>query len=82
MQSIKSELNGYRQGIEKELNGDMNLDTISKMGHKLLPIASMLQMKTIEAIKTLSPEHIKALNSDNTRKILQEIWNELTEIIG
>ena len=82
MQSIKSELNGYRQGIEKELNGDMNLDAISKMGHKLLPIASMLHMRTTEAIKMLSPKHFKELNSDNTRKILQEIRDELSEIIG
>lgn len=82
LKSTQSELENYCRGIRKELGGSLNLKAIGKMGHKLLPIASMLQMRSLEAIKSLSPERIQELDADNTRRLLREILKELQEILG
>ena len=60
----------------------MNLEAIGKICHKLTPIASMLQMRNLDNIKTLSKEHIQEQNVDNIRKILSEIAKELKEVLS
>ncbi len=81
LKTVKNELEGYCQGIEKELKESPNPTNITKIAHKLLPIASMIQMQSVEAIKALSPEHIAELDSDTTQRYLQEILEELSEIL-
>ena len=96
LQTVKSELEGYCQGLAKELkapfnqedtsstpkSSSFNLKNIGKIAHKLLPIASMLQMQSIESIKALSPEHIMELNSATTHIYMQEALGELRGILA
>lgn len=79
--TVKNELEGYCQGIEKELKESPNPTNIAKIAHKLLPLATMIQMQSVEAIKALSHEHIAELDSDTTQRYLQEILEELREIL-
>ncbi len=93
--TVKEELEGYCKGIEKELkesfdialkssnttSNTLNKDNIGKIAHKLLPIASMLQMDSCEHIKALSPEHIMKLDSNTAHIFLQETLKELRGIL-
>ena len=95
LQTVRSEIEGYCQGIETELKESvnttddsfnsnkisLNIENIGKIAHKLLPIASMLQMQSVEAIKALSPEHIAELDSNTIHQHLQETTEELRRII-
>jgi len=89
LQTVKSELEGYCQGLAKELKAPFNQENtsfspenIGKIAHKLLPIASMLQMQSIEAIKALSPEHIAELDATTIHQYLQEALEELRGILA
>ncbi len=95
LKTVKSELEGYCQGLEKELKESgntsnepfysnkksLNMENIGKIAHKLLPIASMLQMQSVEAIKALSPEHIAELDSNTAHQYLQNCLLELREVL-
>lgn len=80
--TVKGELEGYCKGIEQELaDTTYHRDNIGKIAHKLLPIASMLQMRNVEAIKALRPEHITELDSSTAHQYLQDCLLELREIL-
>ncbi len=95
LKNVKQELEGYCQGIEKELKESvnttnesfnsnkksLNTEAIGKIAHKLLPIASMLQMESVKAIKALSPEHIAELDSPTIHQYLHETLEELRGIL-
>ncbi len=95
LQTVRSELAGYCQGIEKELKESINttldsfnssqnsqsIENIGKIAHKLFPIASMLQMQSVEAIKALSPEYIGKLDPTTIHQYLQETLEELRGIL-
>lgn len=80
--TVKGELEGYCKGIEQELaDTTYHRDNIGKIAHKLWPIASMLQMRNVEAIKALRPEHITELDSSTAHQYLQDCLLELREVL-
>lgn len=81
LQTVKAEMEGYHERLEKELEGTLNLENIGKVAHKLLPLASMLQMQCIEPLKALAPEHITEQNSATTRKNILNILKELSKVL-
>ena len=82
LETVKTELEGYCKGIEQELaDTTYHCDNIGKIAHKLLPIATMLQMRNIEVIKALSPEHITELDSSTAHQYLQDCLLELREVL-
>ena len=50
---------------------------IGSVAHKLLPIASMLNLTTLNTIQQLSPEHIAELEPSQANKLAAEVLNEL-----
>ena len=50
---------------------------IGSVAHKLLPIASMLNLATLETIQQLSPEHIAELEPSQANKLAADVLNEL-----
>ena len=57
-------------------------NNIAKTAHKLLPIASMMQMDCLPQLTALSPEHIQEQEAQKIRKYVQAIINDLQHILG
>ena len=53
---------------------------IGSVAHKLLPIASMLNLTTLNTIQQLSPEHIAELEPSQANKLAAEVLAELREV--
>lgn len=54
---------------------------ISKIAHKLLPIATMMQMGCLDALTSLSPEHINDLEQPQIQQCLQTVIHDLQDIL-
>ena len=54
---------------------------ISKIAHKLLPIATMMQMGCLNALTSLSPEHINDLEQPQIQQCLQTVIHDLQDIL-
>ena len=57
-------------------------DSIAKTAHKLLPIASMMQMDCLPQLTILSPEHIQEQEAQKIREYVQAVINDLQHILG
>ena len=57
-------------------------NNIAKTAHKLLPIASMMQMDCLPQLTALSPEHIQEQEAQKIREYVQAIINDLQHILG
>ena len=57
-------------------------NNIAKTAHKLLPIASMLQMDCLPQLTALSPEHIQEQEAQKIREYVQAAINDLQHILG
>lgn len=78
LRTIKQDLAEHRQNLEDALRQEtLPIDKIGKAAHKLLPIATMIEMECLEQLKALSPEHIKELEEPQMRHYVQTICNEL-----
>mgnify|MGYP002730925612 FL=1 len=69
--------------IESQSSIDSSLsEAIAKTAHKLLPIASMMQMDCLPQLTVLSPEHIQEQEAQKIREYVQAIINDLKHILG
>ena len=57
-------------------------NNIAKTAHKLLPIASMMQMDCLPQLTALSPEHIQEQEAQKIREYVQAAINDLQHILG
>ena len=57
-------------------------EDIGKAAHKLLPIASMIQMESLELVQALAPEQINEVETEKIREYLATIVDELRNILG
>ena len=57
-------------------------NSIAKTAHKLLPIASMMQMDCLPQLTALSPEHIQEQKAQKIREYVQAVINDLQHILG
>ena len=53
---------------------------IGSVAHKLLPIASMLNLATLNTIQQLSPEHIAELEPSQANILAADVLAELREV--
>ena len=58
------------------------VENIGKVAHKLLPIASMTRMESVEALTALSPERIHGIGEGQIREYLKMVINELQDILA
>lgn len=78
LRTIKQDLAEHRQNLEDALGQEtLPIDKIGKAAHKLLPIATMIEMECLEQLKALSPEHIKEQKKSQMRRYIQDICKEL-----
>lgn len=78
-QELAAHLENLKEAIEEE---SLSTDRIGKAAHKLLPIATMIQMGCLEELKALSPEHIGEIDEAEIRAKLQVVITTLSAAVS
>ena len=78
-QELAAHLTNLKEAVEEEF---LSTDRIGKAAHKLLPIATMMQMGCLEELKALSPEHIGKIEEAEIRAKLQVVITTLSAAVS
>ena len=78
-QELAAHLTNLKEAIEEEA---LSTDRIGKAAHKLLPIATMMQMGCLEELKALSPEDIGEIEEAEIREKLQVVITTLSAAVS
>ena len=78
-QELAAHLTNLKEAIEEEA---LSTDRIGKAAHKLLPIATMMQMECLEELKALSPEYIGKIEEAEIREKLQVVITTLSAAVS
>ena len=78
-QELAAHLENLKEAVEEE---SLSTDRIGKTAHKLLPIATMMQMGCLEELKALSPEHIDKIEEAEIRAKLQFVITTLSAVVS
>lgn len=78
-QELAAHLENLKEAVEEE---SLSTDRIGKAAHKLLPIATMMQMGCLEELKALSPEHIGKIEGAEIRAKLQVVITTLSAAVS
>ena len=78
-QELAAHLENLKEAVEEE---SLSTDRIGKAAHKLLPIATMMQMGCLEELKALSPEHIGEIEEAEIRAKLQVVITALSAAVS
>ena len=82
LNTVKQELAEHLKNLKETMEEDsLSIDKIGKAAHKLLPIASMMQMSCLEELKALSPEHILENGEEEIRKRLKVVADCLQHVL-
>lgn len=82
LNTVKQELAEHLKNLKEAMEEDsLSIDKIGKAAHKLLPIASMMQMSCLEELKALSPEHIHENGEAEIRQKLKVIADCLQHVL-
>lgn len=82
LNTVKQELAEHLKNLKEAMKGEsLSIDKIGKAAHKLLPIASMMQMSCLEELKALSPEHIQENGEEEIRKKLKVVADCLQHVL-
>lgn len=80
---VKEELARHLSDLkEMRESAILPVENIGKVAHKLLPIASMTRMESVEALTALSPERIHGIGEGQIREYLKMVINELQDILA
>lgn len=81
--TVKEELARHLSDLkEMRESAILPVENIGKVAHKLLPIASMTRMESVEALTALSPERIHGIGEGQIREYLKLVINELQDILA
>jgi signal transduction histidine kinase/response regulator of citrate/malate metabolism len=78
-QELAAHLENLKEAVEEE---SLSTDRIGKAAHKLLPIATMMQMGCLEELKALSPEHIGEIEEAEIREKLKVVIMTLSAAVS
>lgn len=78
-QELAAHLENLKEAVEEE---SLSTDRIGKAAHKLLPIATMMQMGCLEELKALSPEHISEIDEAEIKAKLQVVITTLSAAVS
>ena len=78
-QELAAHLENLKEAVEEE---SLSTDRIGKAAHKLLPIATMMQMGCLEELKALSPEYIGEIKEAEIREKLKTVITTLSAAVS
>ena len=81
LSTVKQELSSHLQNLQQATEGELSIEAIGKTAHKLLPIATMIEMETRQHIAALAPEHISDLSESQIRAYTQAIIADLKALL-
>ena len=82
LNTVKQELAEHLKNLKEAIReNSLSTEKIGKATHKLLPIASMMQMNCLEELKELSPEHIHENGEAEIRQKLKVIADCLQHVL-
>lgn len=81
LSTVKQELSSHLQNLQQATEGELSIESIGKTAHKLLPIATMIEMESRQHIAALAPEHISDLSESQIRAYTQSIIADLKTIL-
>ena len=83
LDTVKQELAAHFENLKEAIEEEsLSTDRIGKAAHKLLPIATMMQMGCLEELKALSPEHIGEIEEAEIREKLQVVITTLSAAVS
>lgn len=81
LSTIKQELSSHLQNLQQATDGELSIEAIGKTAHKLLPIATMIEMESRQHIAALAPEHISDLSESQIKAYTQAVIADLKTIL-
>lgn len=83
LDTVKQELAAHLENLKEAIKEEsLSTDHIGKAAHKLLPIATMMQMGCLEELKALSPEHIGKIEEAEIRAKLKVVITTLSAAVS
>ena len=83
LDTVKQELAAHLENLKEALEEEsLSTDRIGKAAHKLLPIATMMQMGCLEELKALSPEYIGEIEEAEIREKLKVVITTLSAAVS
>mgnify|MGYP000446559645 CR=1 FL=1 len=83
LDTVKQELAAHLENLKEAVEEDsLSTDRIGKAAHKLLPIATMMQMGCLEELKALSPEYIGEIEEAEIREKLKVVITTLSAAVS
>ena len=83
LDTVKQELAAHFENLKEAIEEEsLSTDRIGKAAHKLLPIATMMQMGCLEELKALSPEHIGEIEEAEIRAKLKVVITTLSAAVS
>ena len=83
LDTVKQELTAHLENLKEAIEEEsLSTNRIGKAAHKLLPIATMMQMGCLEELKALSPEHIGKIEEAEIRAKLQVVITTLSAAVS
>lgn len=83
LDTVKQELAAHLTNLEEAVEEEsLSTDRIGKAAHKLLPIATMMQMGCLEELKALSPEYIGEIKEAEIREKLKTVITTLSAAVS
>lgn len=83
LDTVKLELAAHLENLKEAIEEEaLSTDRIGKAAHKLLPIATMMQMGCLEELKALSPEHIGEIEEAEIRAKLKVVITTLSAAVS
>ena len=81
LQNILDEANNPNTNAADTPDIKSSITPIKQVVHKMLPIATMMQMKSLDQLTALTPENIDKLDDRQIREHLQTIMTDLHNIL-
>ena len=83
LDTVKQELAAHHENLKEAIKEEsLSTGRIGKAAHKLLPIATMMQMGCLEELKDLSPEHIGEIEEAEIREKLKAVITTLSAAVS
>ena len=83
LDTVKQELVAHHGNLKEAIEEEsLSTDRIGKAAHKLLPIATMMQMGCLEELKALSPEYIGEIEEAEIREKLKVVITTLSAAVS
>lgn len=83
LDTVKQELAAHLENLKEAIKEEsLSTDRIGKAAHKLLPIATMMQMGCLEELKALSPEYIGEIEEAEIREKLKVVIMTLSAAVS